>query len=143
MNYLIHFVQFWNFLWTQLLQHTEIIPSDTDPDSHTDLNTAQHTPQHAQNNIQDTTLASASSFVHLFPDLTLPNQQLVAVILYKQRLANLVVSFTQTSTLPPEVTAHDRTFRLLMTMTGFWPPNLDINADLLLVHILRLWCSTA
>ena len=40
--------------------------------------------------------------------------------------------------LPPEVTAHNRTFRRLMMATRFWPSNLDVNADLnqLLVTLL-------
>jgi len=76
--------------------------------------------------------------MHVHPELTLPNQQHVAIILHAQWLANILLTFIQTSPLPPEVTAHDRTFRHLMMATGFWPSNLDINGDLnqLLVILL-------
>ena len=113
----------------QILQISEITPIDalTDTHAHTDANTdtdTEHLTPH------DTTMASVTPLIHLFPDLTLPNQQLAEITLQAQWLANLLLSFTQSLPLPPRAMPIDRTLRRLMMATGFWPSNLDINADL-------------
>ena len=125
----------------QILQISDITPTEalTDTHAHTDANSDTDTEHLAPlNDIHDTTLASVTPWIHLFPDLTLPNQKLAEITLQAQWLANLLLSFTQSLQLPPRAMPIDRTLRRLMMATGFWPSNLDINADLnqLLVTLL-------
>jgi len=113
-----------------ILQISNITPRDalTDTQANSDNDTNTDSGQLSQlDDIHDTTLTAVTPLTHLFPDLTLPNQQLAGITLQAQWLANLLLSFTQSLPLPPRA---DRTFRRLMMATGFWPSNLEIDADL-------------
>ena len=116
-----------------ILQISNITPrdalTDTQANMDNDTNTDSRQLLHLDD-IHDTTLTAVTPLIHLFPDLTLPNQQLAGITLQAQWLANLLLSFTQSLPLPPRAMSADRTFRRLMMATGFWPSNLEIDADL-------------